>query len=192
MTWEEMYAAEGSDWFWWYGTDQTVTAEKEFDEAFRIHLENVYSFGSHAGMQSPGFPPIMDSTTSGSSSGSSAAGGVMAESKKRTMVTFSVDARDRKVAVALYISGNIIELGNWTPNFVKMYDDGTHGDQVAGDGIWSLTIDVEEGSEILYKYSNSGEQGTWEGEEFPAHNRSFMVPENSPSHLTRNDTFGTY
>ncbi|MDH3253078.1 MAG: hypothetical protein OEM41_09825, partial [Ignavibacteria bacterium] len=163
MAWEEMYAAEGSDWFWWYGTDQTVTAEKEFDHAFRIHLKNVYSFGSRAGMHSPGFPPIMDSTTGGSSSASTAAGGVMAENKKRTMVTFSVDIRGHNVPVVVYISGNTTELGNWTPNLVRMYDDGTHGDQVAGDGIWSLAVDVEQGSEILYKYSNSGAPGTWEG-----------------------------
>jgi alpha-amylase/alpha-mannosidase (GH57 family) len=25
-TWEAMYAAEGSDWFWWYGTDQNAPA----------------------------------------------------------------------------------------------------------------------------------------------------------------------
>jgi alpha-amylase/alpha-mannosidase (GH57 family) len=192
MAWEEMYAAEGSDWFWWYGTDQTVTAEKEFDDAFRIHLENVYSFGGRAGMHSPGFPPIMDSTIHNASSATSSAGGVMAESNKRTTVTFSVDARDRNVPAALYISGNIPELGDWTPNFVRMYDDGTHGDLVAWDGIWSLAIEVKPGSELLYKYSNSGVRGTWEGEEFPGRNRSLMVPENPPSDITQNDTFGRY
>ncbi len=40
--WNEIYAAEGSDWFWWYG-DQFVTEDDVlFDELFRIHLKNVY------------------------------------------------------------------------------------------------------------------------------------------------------
>lgn len=38
----ELYAAEGSDWFWWYG-DQFVTEDDLlFDELFRVHLQNVY------------------------------------------------------------------------------------------------------------------------------------------------------
>jgi alpha-amylase/alpha-mannosidase (GH57 family) len=39
---DEIYAAEGSDWFWWYG-DQFVTEnDLLFDELFRTHLQNVY------------------------------------------------------------------------------------------------------------------------------------------------------
>jgi alpha-amylase/alpha-mannosidase (GH57 family) len=192
MAWEEMYAAEGSDWFWWYGTDQTDAAERQFDNAFRIHLENVYSFGSRAGMRSPGFPPIMEETTRRSSSASSSAGGVMAEGGTKTMVTFSVDVRGRTVPVGIYIAGNTRALGAWTPNSVRMYDDGTHGDQTAGDGIWSLTVEAKSGADLLYKYSNSGAEGTWEGEEFPVRNRRFAVPADAPSHVARSDTFGRY
>jgi alpha-amylase/alpha-mannosidase (GH57 family) len=39
---EEIYAAEGSDWFWWYGDDFVTDNNALFDEAFRSHLENVY------------------------------------------------------------------------------------------------------------------------------------------------------
>lgn len=40
--WEELYIAEGSDWFWWYG-DPNVSAQDDlFDEQFRLHLQNVY------------------------------------------------------------------------------------------------------------------------------------------------------
>jgi len=40
--WDELYAAEGSDWFWWYG-DEFETDHKElFDDIFRLHLANVY------------------------------------------------------------------------------------------------------------------------------------------------------
>ena len=40
--WWEIYAAEGSDWFWWYGPDFTIDTDLLFDELFRIHLQNVY------------------------------------------------------------------------------------------------------------------------------------------------------
>ncbi|MFH1067800.1 MAG: glycoside hydrolase family 57 protein [bacterium] len=40
--WREIYAAEGSDWFWWYGPDFQTDADFLFDELFRTHLQNVY------------------------------------------------------------------------------------------------------------------------------------------------------
>ena len=39
---EELYIAEGSDWFWWYddfGTELNFV----FDELYRLHLSNIYS-----------------------------------------------------------------------------------------------------------------------------------------------------
>lgn len=41
--WEEIYIAEGSDWFWWYGDDHHTDQINEFDELFRRHLKNVYT-----------------------------------------------------------------------------------------------------------------------------------------------------
>lgn len=38
----EIYAAEGSDWFWWYGPDFSTNNDNLFDELFRQHLKNVY------------------------------------------------------------------------------------------------------------------------------------------------------
>jgi alpha-amylase/alpha-mannosidase (GH57 family) len=40
--WEELYAAEGSDWFWWYGDDFETDYKAEFDRLFRLHLQNVF------------------------------------------------------------------------------------------------------------------------------------------------------
>jgi alpha-amylase/alpha-mannosidase (GH57 family) len=40
--WEEIYIAEGSDWFWWYGDDHSSSQDAEFDYLFRKHLQNVY------------------------------------------------------------------------------------------------------------------------------------------------------
>ena len=40
--WEAIYAAEGSDWFWWYGTDQNSGRDELFDWGFKTLLRNVY------------------------------------------------------------------------------------------------------------------------------------------------------
>lgn len=48
--WEELYAAEGSDWFWWYGDDFDTDYKQEFDRLFRTHLRNVWT---KAGMTPP-------------------------------------------------------------------------------------------------------------------------------------------
>jgi alpha-amylase/alpha-mannosidase (GH57 family) len=40
--WEEIYIAEGSDWFWWYGDDHSSAQDALFDSLFRKHLQNVY------------------------------------------------------------------------------------------------------------------------------------------------------
>lgn len=39
-----IYAAEGSDWFWWFGPDFNTDCDMLFDELFRIHLQNVYRY----------------------------------------------------------------------------------------------------------------------------------------------------
>lgn len=42
LAWEEIYIAEGSDWFWWYGDDFSSQNDEEFDRLFRAHLMQVY------------------------------------------------------------------------------------------------------------------------------------------------------
>ncbi len=39
---ESLYAAEGSDWFWWFGDDQESGYDDVFDDLFRMHLRSVY------------------------------------------------------------------------------------------------------------------------------------------------------
>jgi hypothetical protein len=48
--WQELYAAEGSDWFWWYGDDFDTDFKPEFDRLFRTHLRNVWT---HMGIPPP-------------------------------------------------------------------------------------------------------------------------------------------
>jgi len=40
--WDALYAAEGSDWFWWYGDEFSSMLSPEFDRIFRLHLARVY------------------------------------------------------------------------------------------------------------------------------------------------------
>ena len=40
----EIYIAEGSDWFWWYGEPNNSGQDHIFDFLFREHLRNVYLF----------------------------------------------------------------------------------------------------------------------------------------------------
>ncbi|NIM04020.1 hypothetical protein GTN66_07765 [bacterium] len=41
---EEIYAAEGSDWNWWYGDEHRSANSVDFDNLYRKHLMNVYTF----------------------------------------------------------------------------------------------------------------------------------------------------
>ena len=40
--WEIFYAAEGSDWNWWYGDDHSSSNDEIFDKLFRQHLMAIY------------------------------------------------------------------------------------------------------------------------------------------------------
>jgi alpha-amylase/alpha-mannosidase (GH57 family) len=42
QAWEELYIAEGSDWFWWFGDDHSSSQDALFDYLFRKHLQNIY------------------------------------------------------------------------------------------------------------------------------------------------------
>ncbi len=41
--WHELYIAEGSDWFWWFGDSHSSSQDSVFDQLFRKHLQNVYT-----------------------------------------------------------------------------------------------------------------------------------------------------
>jgi hypothetical protein len=74
----------------------------------------------------------------------------------------------------MYMAGNHPKLGNLIPNKIVMYDDGTHADQKAGDNVWSYSATFPPGTNLFYVYTNSGEEGKWEGLDVP-HVRSFTV-----------------
>ena len=62
--WEEIYIAEGSDWFWWYGDDHSSALDGLFDHLFRKHLRNVYAL---LGCDPPGFAVHADLARGGPS-----------------------------------------------------------------------------------------------------------------------------
>ncbi|HEC83586.1 MAG TPA: hypothetical protein ENI46_03745, partial [Firmicutes bacterium] len=45
---KQIYVAEGSDWFWWYGLDQGSGNDEVFDEAFRQTLARIYEIAGEA------------------------------------------------------------------------------------------------------------------------------------------------
>ncbi|HOG45222.1 MAG TPA: glycoside hydrolase family 57 protein [Anaerolineae bacterium] len=47
---EALYLAEGSDWFWWLGSDHAGPYNARFEALFRLHLSNAYRF---AGLEPP-------------------------------------------------------------------------------------------------------------------------------------------
>jgi alpha-amylase/alpha-mannosidase (GH57 family) len=189
-TWEAMYAAEGSDWFWWYGTDQNAPAgDKPFDIAFITHLRNLYTFGEKAGGKFPKrtFNPIISEHVQLSTK---ATGGTMAQSKKDSVtVVFHCDARKIFVRRGIYIVGNHELIGSWKPNEIRMYDDTSQGDEVANDSVYTIILQFPAGTELQYKYTNSGPHGSWEGEEFPQLHRTLIL-DGSESRVIVNDIFG--
>ena len=84
-----------------------------------------------------------------------------------TSVVFRVFEGAYSVPQAMYIVGNHPSLGNLVPNTAVMHDDGTAGDEHAGDHVWSYQATLPVGARLKYVYTNSGRQGQWEGLDVP-------------------------
>jgi hypothetical protein len=55
-----MFAAEGSDWNWWYGREHTAEISVRFDDLYRRHLTNVYMQAGHP-VPDQLLQPVLDS-----------------------------------------------------------------------------------------------------------------------------------
>ncbi len=104
------------------------------------------------------------------------------------------------------LDGSVIDaanqlLGNWTPNLIAMRDDGAQGDAVAGDGLWTLTLDLPwfaplgadaAAVRIGYKYTFGFPTKGWTGtEEWPGNKRVLELrDQNGDRLITRYDRFG--
>jgi hypothetical protein len=88
-------------------------------------------------------------------------------------------------------------MGNSTPNIVKMYDDGTNGDEVVGDSIWTIAFDVPYDPtgvaplRLGYKYTWGKQGAPWTGsEEWPGNSRIIEVVDvNGDGYVHRRDVF---
>lgn len=81
--------------------------------------------------------------------------------------------------------------GSWSPNTVPMYDDGTNGDAVAGDNVWTITYILPRGLRIGYKYTWGTRGAIWTGsEEWPGNQRILEVVDvNDDGIVYRQDNF---
>jgi lysophospholipase L1-like esterase len=107
-------------------------------------------------------------------------------------VIFRVFADSYPVPKRLYINGALPQLGGLVPNHVMLHDDGTHGDQRAADRVWSYAATFPKGTIAYYVYTNSGDEGRWEGLDVP-HVRDLRIdPDGNPNVFYRPiDSFGT-
>ena len=106
-------------------------------------------------------------------------------------VIFRVYQGTHSVSKRIYIAGTHPALGNSEPNKIEMYDDGTHGDQREGDKVWSYAATFSPATNIFYVYTNSGEEGKWEGLDVP-YIRSFRMDSERDENkiYLRIETFG--
>jgi len=88
-----------------------------------------------------------------------------------------------------YVVGPDQQLGAYEPNAMPMHDDGTHGDQRAGDGVWSVEATFPRGARVFYMYTAGGRRGEWEGLDVPQI-RAFRA-DGAPPVYRPIETFGT-
>lgn len=90
-------------------------------------------------------------------------------------VVFRVFAERASVPRTIYVVGDQPALGDLVPNRVALHDDGLQGDEKSRDGVWSYAASFRRGALIHYAYTNSGDEGAWNGLDVPAVRR-FRVP----------------
>jgi len=94
-----------------------------------------------------------------------------------TTVVFRVDMAGEPGSPR--IIGSLPSLGNSQPNVTPLFDDGTHGDQHANDGVWSLAVPVAGVRRIAYLYTNGDTPGSWTGLENYQPRVFAVTPENA-------------
>ncbi|MDX6614450.1 MAG: hypothetical protein QOD75_3636 [Blastocatellia bacterium] len=110
-------------------------------------------------------------------------------SNHRFEIVFRVLTDPGSVPRGMFIVGPYPELGNNVPNKVQMFDDGTHGDQKAGDNVWSYALKLRPERKIFYVYTNSGTEGKWENLDLPKI-RNFITPTADGRSYRPIETFG--
>jgi hypothetical protein len=172
------YSATNQDWLQRFsGREVLKLNPKPFESHFLGLLGSAYRAG---GLTPPTFAPFLSPDQWQVA---------WAKPEPKTRVTFICKLADREAITAVYIVGNRKELANLEPNTVRMWDNGEYGDAKYGDNYWTLVVDLPPG-ELIYKYSNSGGQGSWDGSEaFPDIWRKVMI---SGEKMTIEDVFARF
>ena len=111
----------------------------------------------------------------------------------QVQVTFRVRVDANSAERGVFLVGADPQLGALVPNRVAMRDDGTHGDQRAGDGVWSYTARVPVNGDVFYVYTVGGTEceGQWVGLDVPHVRRVTVDPaRHSAQWHAPVDTFG--
>jgi len=95
------------------------------------------------------------------------AGPVAGEAPDAVEVVLRVRHGARGGARGLYVVGAHPALGGLVPNRIALRDDGTAGDERAGDGVFSLLVRLPAGARLAYVYTSGGREGRWEGLDVP-------------------------
>jgi hypothetical protein len=82
----------------------------------------------------------------------------------KVTLVFRVDLSAEPAGRRAYVTGNSSALARMTPNTVALYDDGTHGDQRAEDGVWSLALAMRRPDiDLVYLFTDGDAPGAWRG-----------------------------
>ena len=68
---------------------------------------------------------------------------------------------------AVFITGNHPLLGDGRPNQIRMYDDGSHGDERALDRIWSLRLHFDQPPTLFFTFTTGGRSEKFAMRELP-------------------------
>jgi hypothetical protein len=113
------------------------------------------------------------------------------------LVTFEVELAgvvglDPPAGRTPVLVGDRSALGAWDPTVMDLFDDGSHGDRVASDEVWSRAVRLDERGQVAYKYVLRTPGGDpWAGVEFEGDNRQQWVQDVDDTGRVRiHDTFG--
>ena len=115
------------------------------------------------------------------------------------LITFGVDANsiagqlDPSGGVVVTLSGDLPELGGWLGNAIGLVDDGTMGDETAGDGWWTTTVELPRQGAFSYKYMfGAVGDGSWDNVEYTGDDRVRWAWDlDGDGRIALVDTFGT-
>ena len=101
-------------------------------------------------------------------------------------ITFIVDDSNHEVYTGFYLKGSWDLFGNYDPNWnfgaehTPFYDDGTHGDQTAGDHIWAVMVDLYPDNGVnIWEWGINDQDHSWIDGNFP-----FQVIDETPQEFT--------